>query len=149
MRDKEIHKRRLAALCAKSTEVVGFLERNIERINGTPGDAGSFDALHELIKTEAYRLAYWRVAADDINYRRFFDVNDLAGVRQENEIVFNQTHEFVLQLLREGKLDGLRIDHPDGLYNPKQYFERLQLGSHSAEREERGAKSCYVIAEKS
>ena len=148
LRDKEIHKRRLAALCAKSTEVVGFLERNIERINGTPGDAGSFDALHELIKTEAYRLAYWRVAADDINYRRFFDVNDLAGVRQENEIVFNQTHEFVLQLLREGKLDGLRIDHPDGLYNPKQYFERLQLGSHSAEREERGAKSCYVIAEK-
>ena len=148
LRDKEIHKRRLAALCAKSTEVVGFLERNVERINGTPGDAGSFDALHELIKTQAYRLAYWRVAADDINYRRFFDVNDLAGLRQENEIVFNQTHEFVLQLLREGKLDGLRIDHPDGLYNPKQYFERLQLGSHSAESEERGAKSCYVIAEK-
>ena len=148
LRDKEIHKRRLAALCAKSAEVAGFLERNVEKINGTPGDAGSFDALHELIKTQAYRLAYWRVAADDINYRRFFDVNDLAGLRQENEIVFNQTHEFVLQLLREGKLDGLRIDHPDGLYNPKQYFERLQLGSHSAEIEERGAKSCYVVAEK-
>jgi (1->4)-alpha-D-glucan 1-alpha-D-glucosylmutase len=148
LRDKEIHKRRLAALCAKSAEVTGFIEQNIKKMNGIPGDAGSFDALHELIKMQAYRLAYWRVAADDINYRRFFDVNDLAALRQENEIVFSQTHEFVLQLLREGKLDGLRIDHPDGLYNPKQYFERLQLGSHTAEGEDRAAKSCYVIAEK-
>ena len=148
LRDKEIHKRRLAAICAKSAEVTGFLERNVEKINGTPGDTSSFDALHELIKSQAYRLAYWRVAADDINYRRFFDVNDLAGLRQENDIVFSQTHEFVLQLLREGNLDGLRIDHPDGLYNPKQYFERLQLGSHSAESEESGSKSCYVVAEK-
>src|SRR6202166_1772911 len=136
LRDKEIHKRRLASLCVRSTEVTELIDRNVEKMNGTPGDSSSFDALHELIKTQAYRLAYWRVAADDINYRRFFDVNDLAGLRQENEIVFNQTHEFILQLLREGKLDGLRIDHPDGLYNPKQYFERLQLGSHSAESEQ-------------
>jgi len=148
LRDKEIHKRRLAALCAKSAEVTKFIEHNIEKINGTPGEAGSFDALHELIKAQAYRLAYWRVAADDINYRRFFDVNDLAALRQENETVFNQTHGFVLRLLREGKLDGLRIDHPDGLYNPKQYFERLQLGSHSGEGEGHGARSCYVVAEK-
>jgi (1->4)-alpha-D-glucan 1-alpha-D-glucosylmutase len=148
LRDKEIHKRRLAALCARSAEVTEFIEHNVTKINGTPGAAGSFDALHELIKTQAYRLAYWRVAADDINYRRFFDVNDLAGLRQENEPVFAQTHEFVLQLLREGKLDGLRIDHPDGLYNPKQYFERLQLGSDSAEEGQRGAKSCYLVAEK-
>jgi (1->4)-alpha-D-glucan 1-alpha-D-glucosylmutase len=148
LRDKEIHKRRLAALCARSTEVTDFIGHNVTKMNGTPGEAGSFDALHELIKTQAYRLAYWRVAADDINYRRFFDVNDLAGLRQENETVFAQTHEFVLQLLREGKLDGLRIDHPDGLYNPKQYFERLQLGSSSVDGEERWAKSCYLVAEK-
>ena len=147
LRDKEIHKRRLAALCAKSPEVAEFLERNVRQVNGTPGDSTSFDALHELIKAQAYRLAYWRVAADDINYRRFFDVNDLAALRQENEVVFNQTHEFVLQLVREGKLNGLRIDHPDGLYNPKQYFERLQSGG-SPNSDEQAQKASYIVAEK-
>jgi (1->4)-alpha-D-glucan 1-alpha-D-glucosylmutase len=148
LRDKEIHKRRLGALCAKSPEATEFIEHNVRKINGTPGDTGSFDVLHELIKAQAYRLAYWRVAADDINYRRFFDVNDLAGLRQENEAVFVQTHEFVLQLLREGKIDGLRVDHPDGLYDPKQYFERVQSSGDSAANETRGAKSCYLVAEK-
>lgn len=143
LRDKEIHKRRLAALCARSSEIREFIERNIKKINGTPGDGSSFDTLHELIKAQAYRLAYWRVAADDINYRRFFDVNDLAGLRQENEIVFVQTHEFVLQLLREGKIDGLRVDHPDGLYDPQQYFERVQGAEGS-----QGGRSYYLVAEK-
>ncbi|HKW19213.1 MAG TPA: malto-oligosyltrehalose synthase [Terriglobales bacterium] len=145
LRDKEIHKRRLATLCSRSGEVCAFLRRNIEKINGTPGVAGSFDALHELIKAQAYRLAYWRVAADDINYRRFFDVNDLAALRQEDQTVFAQTHEFVLQLLRDGKVDGLRIDHPDGLYNPKQYFERLQRGDNFPSAD---GKGYYVVAEK-
>jgi (1->4)-alpha-D-glucan 1-alpha-D-glucosylmutase len=144
LRDKEIHKRRLAALCARSREVTEFIDRNVEKINGTPGDSSSFDTLHELIKAQAYRLAYWRVAADDINYRRFFDVNDLAGLRQENEAVFVQTHEFVLQLLREGKIDGLRVDHPDGLYDPKHYFERVQ----GAERSDGARSWCYLVAEK-
>jgi malto-oligosyltrehalose synthase len=148
LRDKEIHKRRLAALCAKSPEVAEFLNRTISRIDGTAGDPGSFDALHELIKAQAYRLAYWRVAADDINYRRFFDVNDLAALRQENVLVFQQTHEFVLQLLREGKLDGLRIDHPDGLYNPKQYFERLQCSRFAGKNELHPGNRFYVVAEK-
>lgn len=140
LRDKEIHKRRLAALCARSPEVAQFLEANVKKINGA---SGTFDNLHELIKAQAYRLAYWRVAADDINYRRFFDVNDLAGLRQENEIVFAQTHEFVLQLIREGKIDGLRVDHPDGLYDPKQYFERVQ-----GVEAKHGARSYYLVAEK-
>jgi len=148
LRDKEIHKRRLAALCARSPEVTQSIEHNVRKINGTPGDSASFDALHELIKAQAYRLAYWRVAADDINYRRFFDVNDLAGLRQENEAVFFQTHEFVLQLLREGKIDGLRVDHPDGLYDPKQYFERVQSSGAQGADERREAKSCYLVAEK-
>src|SRR3954466_5979260 len=141
LRDKEIHKRRLAALCARSREVRDFIARNVQKINGTADDSSSFDTLHELIKAQAYRLAYWRVAADDINYRRFFDVNDLAGLRQENETVFLQTHEFVLQLLREGKIDGLRVDHPDGLYDPKQYFERLQQQGKIAAEEKHSAKS--------
>jgi len=142
LRDKEINKRRLAALCARSRQIREFIESSVKKMNGTPGDSGSFDALHELIKAQAYRLAYWRVAADDINYRRFFDVNDLAGLRQENEMVFAQTHEFVLQLLRAGKIAGLRVDHPDGLYDPKQYFERVQ-GADG-----KGGRSYYLVAEK-
>jgi (1->4)-alpha-D-glucan 1-alpha-D-glucosylmutase len=148
LRDKEIHKRRLAALCARSCDVAEFLEDVVEKMNGTAGDPASFDALHELIKAQAYRLAFWRVAADDINYRRFFDVNDLAALRQENDIVFNHTHQLVLQLLRDGKIDGLRIDHPDGLYNPQQYFERLQHSGDASTGEDVNAKHFYVVAEK-
>src|SRR5438067_269946 len=148
LRDKEIHKRRLAALCARSGDVTQFLEQVVEKMNGNASNSGSFDALHELIKAQAYRLAYWRVAADDINYRRFFDVNDLAALRQENENVFNQTHELVLQLLRERKIHGLRIDHPDGLYNPQQYFKRLQCGGDSSGGEDCGAIRHYIVAEK-
>jgi (1->4)-alpha-D-glucan 1-alpha-D-glucosylmutase len=147
LRDKQIHKRRLAAVCERSSEIANFLEDSVRKMNGEPGNSASFDALHELIKAQAYRLAYWRVAADDINYRRFFDINDLAALRQEAELVFEQTHEFVLGLLREGKIDGLRIDHPDGLYDPEQYFERLQR-SHALSGENGEAKPCYVVAEK-
>jgi (1->4)-alpha-D-glucan 1-alpha-D-glucosylmutase len=148
LRDKEIHKSRLAALCARSSEIAQFLVHVVERINGNPGDPASFDALHELIKTQAYRLAFWRVAADDINYRRFFDVNDLAALRQEDENVFKQTHEFVLELLRKGKIDGLRVDHPDGLYNPQQYFERLRRGGDCSAGEGCSVKRYYIVAEK-
>ena len=147
IRDKEIHKRRLAALCARSHPITAAIEQTIASMNGIPGNPASFDELHELIKVQAFRLAHWRVAADDINYRRFFDVNDLAALRQENEAVFNQTHEFVLQLLKEGKIDGLRIDHPDGLYNPREYFQRLQC-SAAQTLPECMAKNHYVVAEK-
>ena len=148
LRDKEINKRRLAALCEKSVPVASLIERNVLSLNGTPGSPDSFDAFHKLIKAQPYRLAFWAVAADDINYRRFFDINDLAALRQEDDTVFRQTHEFVLQLLDEGKIDGLRIDHPDGLYNPRQYFERLQYGRVSAPGESANSKRCYIVAEK-
>lgn len=139
-RDKESHKSRLAALTERSAVIAQRLESAVAAMNGTAGNSGSFDALHELIKDQAYRLAFWRVAADDINYRRFFDVNDLAALRQENEEVFEKTHQFVLRLLNEGKINGLRVDHPDGLYDPRQYFRRLQGNDDS--------KSHYVVAEK-
>jgi (1->4)-alpha-D-glucan 1-alpha-D-glucosylmutase len=149
MRDKEIHKRRLASLCAQSPEITEFIESDVREFNGKAGDPTSFNELHELIKTQAYRLAYWRVAADDINYRRFFDINDLAGLRMENEQVFEVTHRFVFELLRTGVLDGLRIDHPDGLYDPAQYFRRLQCSVQSGKVEEDcGSKSLYVVIEK-
>jgi (1->4)-alpha-D-glucan 1-alpha-D-glucosylmutase len=124
-RDKEIHKRRLAEVCARSPEIASCIRRAVDSINGKVADPESFEELHELIKAQTFRLADWRVAADDINYRRFFDANDLAGIRMENENVFQATHRLVLSLVAEGKVDGLRVDHPDGLYAPAQYFERL------------------------
>ena len=125
-RDKEIHKRRLADLCSRSVHIAELVNENVRILNGVPGAPGSFDELHELIKAQAFRLAYWRVAADDINYRRFFDINDLAGLRMENPAVFEATHRTVMQWVGEGKINGLRIDHPDGLFNPAEYCERLQ-----------------------
>jgi (1->4)-alpha-D-glucan 1-alpha-D-glucosylmutase len=127
-RDKEIHKHRLAELCMRCPEIAAFVIPAVAAINGNPANATSFEELHELIKAQAFRLANWRVAADDINYRRFFDTNDLAGICMESEVVFDATHRFVLKLMADGKVDGLRLDHPDGLYDPAQYFERLQRG---------------------
>ncbi|HVI10658.1 MAG TPA: malto-oligosyltrehalose synthase [Candidatus Binatia bacterium] len=151
-RDKEIHKRRLAELCARRPEIVACIESALRKMNGTPGDPSSFEDLHELVKAQAYRLANWRVAADDINYRRFFDTNDLAGICMENESVFEATHRLVLKLISEGKVNGLRLDHPDGLYNPAQYFERLKRGIAAAVGEPANEKECsepgYVAIEK-
>ena len=149
-RDKEINKRRLAALCARSMEITTGILESVESMNGTPSDPASFDELHELIKVQAFRLANWRVASDDINYRRFFDINDLAGLCMENESVFQATHRLILSFVGEGKVDGLRIDHPDGLYNPAQYFERLQNAIASARNrsQNNGEESLYVVIEK-
>jgi (1->4)-alpha-D-glucan 1-alpha-D-glucosylmutase len=125
-REKEVIKRRLGELAARSEVVRGFIGENVERFNGTAGDPRSFDLLDDLLAHQCYRLSHWRVATDEINYRRFFDVNDLAALSAEREEVFAATHEVVFRLIAEGKVDGLRIDHPDGLYDPKQYFERVQ-----------------------
>ena len=136
---KEVAKGRLASLARGSAEVAAALERAIARFNGRAGDPRSFDALHELLEAQPYRLAYWRVAQDEINYRRFFDINELAALRQENEAVFEATHRLAVALVREGSVDALRIDHPDGLYDPKEYFQRLQ---------EACARPVYVAVEK-
>jgi (1->4)-alpha-D-glucan 1-alpha-D-glucosylmutase len=144
-REKEVQKRRLAALCARSTAMKAFIEDNIKRLNGTPGEPRSFDPLHDLIKAQVGRLAQWRVAADDINYRRFFDINDLAALRMENEAVFENTHRFILKLVAEGRLDGVRIDHPDGLYDPAEYLTRLTQGLAESRR---GNTTAYVVVEK-
>jgi (1->4)-alpha-D-glucan 1-alpha-D-glucosylmutase len=150
-RDKEINKHRLAELCARSPEITACILRAVDSINGNPSDSASFEELHELIKAQAFRLANWRVASDDINYRRFFDTNDLAGINMESEKVFDATHRFVLSLMTEDKVDGLRIDHPDGLYDPAQYFERLNrniaIVANNAESLP-GNGSHYVIIEK-
>jgi (1->4)-alpha-D-glucan 1-alpha-D-glucosylmutase len=125
-REKEVIKRRLAALAQESAPVAAFLDETLALVNGRPGDPRSFDLLDALLDEQAYRLAYWRVASDEINYRRFFDVNELAALSMERPEVFTATHELILRLLGEHKVTGLRIDHPDGLYDPRQYLQCLQ-----------------------
>jgi (1->4)-alpha-D-glucan 1-alpha-D-glucosylmutase len=125
-RNSHVYKRRLTALVAENEPLATGIERALRAFNSTPGQRGSYDALHDLLEAQAYRLAYWRVASDQINYRRFFDINDLAALRMENDAVFEATHRLVLDLLHEGRVAGVRIDHPDGLYDPARYFRRLQ-----------------------
>jgi (1->4)-alpha-D-glucan 1-alpha-D-glucosylmutase len=127
-REKEIIKRRLWDLYHKSWEIQSFIEENIRIFNGNPDDPRSFDLLDDLLNVQAYRLSHWRVAMEEINYRRFFDINELAAIRMENPDVFKDTHKMIFRLIREGKMTGLRVDHPDGLYNPAEYFYRLQRG---------------------
>ncbi len=125
-------KTRLARLVAQDLEARAGLDRALALFNGTPGTPRSFVRLHQLLEGQAYRLCYWGVAADEINYRRFFDVNDLAAIRVESQDVFAATHSLVLSLIDAGKLDGLRIDHIDGLYDPYSYCRRLRqrIGDH-------------------
>jgi (1->4)-alpha-D-glucan 1-alpha-D-glucosylmutase len=125
-REKVIIKRRLDTLYHESDEFRQALDGAIEEINGQVGKPQSFDRLDELIDAQAYRLSFWRVAGEEINYRRFFDINELAAIRVEEPHVFAATHALALRLLAQGKATGLRIDHPDGLYDPVTYFCRLQ-----------------------
>jgi (1->4)-alpha-D-glucan 1-alpha-D-glucosylmutase len=126
LREKEVIKRRLGALAKESNEVREFIDDNVRLFNGTAGDHASFDLLDELLSAQAYRLADWRVAGEEVNYRRFFDVNHLAAIRMEAPGVFDTTHRLTLALVGEGKVSGLRVDHPDGLYAPGEYLRRLQ-----------------------
>ena len=147
-RDKEAHKKALSELVAASSGLAGALDRALAQLAGTPGDPASFDPLHELLESQAFRLAYWRVASDDINYRRFFDVNDLAALRVDNEAVFEATHRLVLELIGSGALDGLRIDHADGLYDPLGYFRRLTDRIAQTTATTGGSHAVYLVAEK-
>jgi (1->4)-alpha-D-glucan 1-alpha-D-glucosylmutase len=122
----------------------------VARYNGVPGQPNSFDALHELLENQAYRLAYWRTASHEINYRRFFDVNTLAGLRVEDPAVFLSIHQLLGRLIHEGRVTGVRVDHPDGLFDPARYFEMLQdLAAESwGIPRAAGSRPLYVVAEK-
>jgi (1->4)-alpha-D-glucan 1-alpha-D-glucosylmutase len=122
--ESRVLQRRLSDLVKRSDSVRGAIAATVERINGPTG----FDLLDAIHDAQAYRLAYWRLAPGEINYRRFFDINELAAVRIEDERVFEATQGPALDLAARGAIDGLRIDHPDGLRDPAQYFERLQRG---------------------
>ncbi|NMG55167.1 malto-oligosyltrehalose synthase [Aromatoleum aromaticum] len=124
--NKNLFKQHLAALHERLPAVRARIGERLAAFNGRVGEPASFDALDALLARQAYRLASWRVAADDINYRRFFDINDLAALRMEVDSVFEATHAQIFRWLAQGRVSGLRIDHPDGLAEPVAYFERLQ-----------------------
>lgn len=145
-RNQPLFRQQLADLHARLPAVRARVAAALEAHRGQAGDPASFDALDDLLSRQAYRLASWRVAADDINYRRFFDVNDLAALRMEHAPVFEATHERILQWVAEGRASGLRIDHPDGLADPAGYFERLQ--TRHAEVAGPDAQPLYVVVEK-
>jgi (1->4)-alpha-D-glucan 1-alpha-D-glucosylmutase len=144
-REKEVAKARLARLTQESPAIAAQIKAAIDRVNGTVGQPGTFDALHELLEAQAYRLSYWRTASHEINYRRFFDINTLAGIRVERPEVFAATHQLLGRLISEGSVQGVRVDHPDGLFDPARYFDMLQkLGAEAA-----GVRApMYVVAEK-
>jgi len=125
-REKEVIKRRLTAVVEASPELAAFVAARVEACNGTAGNPRSFDTLDALLAGCSYRLAHWRVAGEEINYRRFFDINGLAAIRVEDPEVFDEAHARVLDWLSRGCVTGLRIDHPDGLFDPTAYFLRLQ-----------------------
>jgi (1->4)-alpha-D-glucan 1-alpha-D-glucosylmutase len=119
-RDKNVLYGLLERLCAEEPDVCAAIDRAVKDINE------SADALDELLGQQYYRLAYWKTADQQLGYRRFFDVNTLIGLRIEREFVFDETHALIVKWLKTGVLDGVRVDHPDGLRDPKQYFERLR-----------------------
>jgi (1->4)-alpha-D-glucan 1-alpha-D-glucosylmutase len=131
-------KRRLAE-AAQDPDIAAFIETAVKAWIGAPGRPASFRPLHRLLDQQAYRLAYWRVAAEEINYRRFFNINDLAGLRIELPELFDETHRFVFELAERGDVDGLRIDHIDGLFDPTAYAAALR---------ERFSEPFYLIVEK-
>ncbi|HEX3126962.1 MAG TPA: malto-oligosyltrehalose synthase, partial [Thermoanaerobaculia bacterium] len=125
-RDKEVVRRQLARLFEDQPEVARAVDAVVEETNTDP------DRLDALLSRQNYRPAFWRTAGRELDYRRFFDVHTLAGLRTEDERVFADTHALVLDLVRRGVLDGLRIDHPDGLRDPEQYFRRLREAAPEA-----------------
>jgi (1->4)-alpha-D-glucan 1-alpha-D-glucosylmutase len=145
-REKEIVKRRINALHSTSVPFRAALEDVLGLVNGRPDDPASFDRLDALLDAQSYRLAFWRVAAEEINYRRFFDITELAAVRMEEPAVFQDTHRLLMRLIGEGKIQGLRIDHPDGLKDPAAYFRQLQESCLAALQSNQG--QFYVVVEK-
>jgi (1->4)-alpha-D-glucan 1-alpha-D-glucosylmutase len=127
-REKEVIKKRLNQLAQSCAEVAEFIRSSVAELNGIAGDAHSFDELHRLLDAQAYRLAHWKAAGDEINYRRFFDINDLAAVCMEDPAVFEKGHRLIFEMLVRDNLAGLRIDHIDGLFDPTDYLWKLQQG---------------------
>lgn len=131
-RDKRVIYELLRALCGQHPEIREAIRRAVDELNG------NIDALDEFLNQQNYRLAYWRTADQELGYRRFFDINTLIGLRVERDHVFDATHRRIVEWLESGAIDGVRVDHPDGLRDPQRYFERLR----------QRAPEAWIVAEK-
>jgi (1->4)-alpha-D-glucan 1-alpha-D-glucosylmutase len=119
-RDKEVLRRLLDRLCRETPEAAAAIDEAVAAMNADP------EALRSLLDRQNYRLTFWRTAGEEMGYRRFFDINTLASLRMEDEQVFEDTHWLILRWVEQGLVDGLRIDHPDGLFDPEEYLRRLR-----------------------
>lgn len=137
LREKEVIKKRLLALLT-NTSLLNLHVAQLTAFNGQKGNPQSFDSLESFLNLQPYRLCFWRVANDEINYRRFFDIFEYAGIRVEKREVFEAAHRLVGEFVKKGSVDGLRIDHIDGLWDPEQYLQNLQ----------EWCKPPYLVAEK-
>ncbi len=143
-REKEVVKRRLQSLCEATPAVSKAIDDALAAISA------SSDLLEAFLGLQNYRLCYWRVATEEINYRRFFDINGLAAIRMEDPAVFEAAHALLLDLIEERRITGLRLDHTDGLYDPEGYFQALQGSAREALQRTGVAidEPFYLIAEK-
>lgn len=149
-RETQLARRRLAALMSDSQDVRAYVGATVERYNGTKGVSDSFDHLDALLNEQHYRLASWRVASEEINYRRFFDINELAAIRTEDPRIFAESHRLIFRLIMEGAATGLRIDHVDGLYDPEHYLRQLQDWAETESPSQGGEdrRSLFIVVEK-
>ena len=131
-RDRTVLHGLLGRLCAEEPNACEAIDRSVAELNANQ------DGLDDFLNQQNYRLAYWKTADQQLGYRRFFDVNTLIGLRMEREHVFEETHALILEWLKQGVLDGIRIDHPDGLRDPLEYFNRLR----------HAAPDAWIVAEK-
>ena len=149
-REKEVVKRRLASLVSGNADLQAAIERTVAEFNGIKGQPRSFDRLDALLGEQSYRLSDWHVASEEINYRRFFDVNQLAALRVEDPVVFDEVHKFVFELLARRAPTGLRIDHVDGLFAPPDYLRRLQARAAEVLKGDTdpAGRAVYLVVEK-
>ena len=131
-RDKVVLYGLLERLGKEEAEIAGSIDQSVAELNG------NMDGLDDFLNQQNYRLAYWKTADQQLSYRRFFDVNTLIGLRVEREYVFEETHALVIDWLKRGVIDGVRVDHPDGLRDPLEYMKRLR----------QHAPDAYVVGEK-
>lgn len=141
-------KETLRLLSETRQDIKDAIFQTLKEFRGVPGKPASFDALHTLLERQWYRLCYWRVAAEEINYRRFFDINSLAAIRVELTEVFEASHHLLFELLSRGDVTGLRIDHVDGLWNPFEYLRRLQDRYATITNNSVASKPLFLVVEK-